>query len=434
MMRLTSCGARRIRSSQHGQTRPASDPPNRNFKSRTLYRDDNLDFLRGMNSGTVNLIATDPPFNKGRDFHATPDSLAAGAKFQDRWKWDDVVDGAWVDQITDDWPHVMNVINGARLSYGDDMGAFLCFLGVRLIEMRRILADDGSIYLHCDPTASHYLKQLMDAIFGKQNFQTEIVWSYGFGGSSQRRFSRKHDLLLFYTKTQDYVFNKPQVPATSQMMRGEMKGTTDIWDIPTINNMAKERTGYPTQKPLALYERIISASSNSGDLVLDPFAGCATTPIAAERLGRQWVAMDIWQGAYGVVKQRLEANRQLLADSNPQIHYETAAPSRTDDAEEAVPFLQVKERYKEPQGPRMTRQEMFDHLIAQYGQRCQGCNRRFDDPLYLELDHNTPRSQGGLNHITNRVLLCGPCNRIKSDRYTLRGLQQENRKRSRMAK
>ena len=114
-----------------------------NFKNRTLFHGDNLVFLRGINSETVDLIATDPPFNKGRDFHATPDSLATGAKFQDRWSWADDVEGEWVDQITDDWPNVMTVINAARESFGDDMGAFLCFMGVRLLEMRRVLKTTG---------------------------------------------------------------------------------------------------------------------------------------------------------------------------------------------------------------------------------------------------------------------------------------------------
>lgn len=186
-------------------------------------------------------------------------------------------------------------------------------------------------------------------------------------------------------------------------------------------------TGYPTQKPLALYERIIRASSNEGDVVLDPFCGCATTPIAAERLGRQWVGMDIWDGAIGIIKQRMEDNRQLLTDV-PVVHYETTPPVRTDEGLEAAPFIQVTERYAEPDGPHMSRAEMYDYLLAQNGPRCQGCDRTFDDPRYLELDHNTPRSDGGLNHITNRVLLCGPCNRAKSNTYTLSGLRRLNQR------
>jgi site-specific DNA-methyltransferase (adenine-specific) len=136
-----------------------------------------------MNSGSVNLIATDPPFNKGRDFHATPDSLARGARFQDRWNWADDVEQEWVDRIADDWPAVHAVIEAAKITYGEDMAAFLCFLGVRLMEMHRVLADDGSIYLHIDHTAHAYVKTLMDAIFGKANFRNEIVWCYAGGGN-----------------------------------------------------------------------------------------------------------------------------------------------------------------------------------------------------------------------------------------------------------
>ena len=153
-----------------------------NFRNRTLYHGDNLPVLRGMNSGSVDLIATDPPFNKGKDFHATPDSLAAGAKFQDRWSWADDVEQAWVDQIADDWPAVHAVIEAAKASSGEDMAAFLCFMAVRVLEMRRVLKDTGSLYLHCDPTASHYLKNLLDAILGRRQFRNEIVWGYAPSG------------------------------------------------------------------------------------------------------------------------------------------------------------------------------------------------------------------------------------------------------------
>lgn len=144
-----------------------------NWENRTLFHGDNLPFMRAMNSESVHLIATDPPFKKGRDFHATPNSLASGASFQDRWSWERDVHEEWVDQITDDFPKVMNVIRGSRDSYGDDMGAFLCFMAVRLLEMHRILRPDGSLYLHCDPTASHYLKELLDAVFGRENFNNQ---------------------------------------------------------------------------------------------------------------------------------------------------------------------------------------------------------------------------------------------------------------------
>ena len=476
-----------------------------NFVNRTLFHGDNLDFLRGMNSGRVHLIATDPPFNKGRDFHATPDSLAAGAKFQDRWSWADDVEGEWVDQIQDDWPAVWEVIDAARAAWGDDMAAFLCFMGVRLVEMRRVLRDDGSLYLHCDPTASHYLKALLDAVFGRRNFRNEVIWKRTSGHSDAQRFGSVHDTVLFYARSTHATWNPTfqpfeesyvtqyyrykdadgrrwmsgdisasglsgggyeyewqgisrtwRVPQTT-MERLDTEGrifytrngiprikryldesdglrAQDVWtDIGALRSWHKERLGYATQKPVALLERIISASSNTGDVVLDPFAGCATTLVAAERLGRQWVGMDIWAGAIDIVRQRMADNRQLLTDADPQVHYTTDPPVRTDDGGEAVPFLQVTERYAEPGGQRMSRADMYDHLLRQHGPKCQGCDRTFDDPRYLELDHNTPRSDGGLNHITNRILLCGPCNRLKSNQYTLSGLRRQNGKLGYMA-
>ena len=320
-----------------------------NFHNRTLFHGDNLAFLRNINSECVDLIATDPPFNKGRDFHATPDSLAAGAKFQDRWSWADDVEGEWVDRITDDWPNVMTVINGTRTSYGDDMGAFLCFMAVRLLEMRRVLKPTGSIYLHCDPTASHYLKALMDGVFGRKNLRNEVVWCYTSGGVSKRWFGRKHDVILFYSKSMKYHFNVQYRPySAGTIQRGltqykkrlnekyelSEKGAiqNDWWaDIqPVLSPTSRERTGYPTQKPLALYERIIKASSNEGDTVLDPFCGCATTCIAAERLGRQWAGIDIWEAAHGLLLDRLQSETQASMPWHDHVIYSTNPPDRTD--------------------------------------------------------------------------------------------------------
>ena len=408
-----------------------------NFKNRTLYHGDNLRFLRGINSETVDLIATDPPFNKNRDFHATPDSLAAGAKFQDRWAWERDVHQDWVDQITDDYPRLMEAIESARYAHSDGMGAFMCFMAVRLLEMWRVLKPTGSLYLHFDSTASHYVKAIMDAIFGWRNFRNEIVWLYKTGGVSKRWFGRKHDTLLFYSKSSKYTFNPQKEKSYLSHKYGfsnikihqdkqgyfTMVTMRDVWDVPALRGNQPETTGYPTQKPLALYERIINASSNEGDVVLDPFCGCATTPVAAERLGRQWVGIDIWDKAHEVVVDRLKNEVGLFGE----VYYEAEPPTRSDDEQPAAPFLRVKQRY-EPPGPRMSRAEMYAHLLEQYGARCQGCYRDFDDPRYLQLDHNVPRSDGGLNHISNRVLLCGPCNRLKSNIYTLSGLRRQNKK------
>ena len=303
----------------------------RNFANRTLYHGDNLPFLRGMNSGTVNLIATDPPFNKNKDFHAMPDSLASGAQFQDRWNWHDDIHDEWLIAIQRDEPEVWRIITAAKQVWGDDMAAFLCWLGVRLLEMHRILTDDGSLYLHIDHTAHAWVKCLLDAIFGRQNFRNEIVWSYPASPSAAKNdFPRKHDTLLRYVKGDTWTFNaddvrvpyakssleRIQYPANASTVMGGTaiqlqaggKLPPTVWgDIQQVYRYRSERTGYPTQKPLALYERIIKASSNPCDMVLDPFCGCATTPVAAERLGRQWVGMDIWDKAHPTVLDRLEA-------------------------------------------------------------------------------------------------------------------------------
>ena len=350
------------------------------------------------------------------------------------------------------------------------MGAFLCFMSVRLLEMHRVLKSTGSIYLHCDHTASHYLKELMDAVFGKKKFRNEIVWVYNTGGIGKRWFSRKHDVLLFYTKSDNYTFNihkeksytptlpEPHTPSGRRLgvtrdplcdlcekgnpgQKYRMVNMRDVWtDINALYRNNKERYGSPTQKPLKLYQRIITASSNEGDIVLDPFCGCATTLVAAEKKKRNWVGIDIWDGAYNAVITRLEdeslsmkGDIRRIMFSDDDFYFRTDLPQRTDDSGEAVPFLRAKERVKEPNGKKMSRAEMYQFLLDQNGPKCQGCDRIFDDTRYLELDHNTPRVDGGINHISNRVLLCGPCNKAKSNIYTLSGLRRINKKHEWMA-
>ena len=473
-----------------------------NWKNRTLFHGDNLTFLRAMNSESVDLIATDPPFKKGRDFHATPDSLADGAQFQDRWSWERDVHPDWLDQIKDDFPAVWEVIDAAnavhmrqtkrnlkrpRDEVGSDMGAFLCFMAVRLLEMHRLLKPTGSIYLHCDWQAAHYLKGIMDAIFGKANFKNDIIWRYGESGRGAKaiakHFPRNHDNLLYYAKNRkshrhdgawdEVVYPYDALPShIKKDKRGYFKTAprgdyTDasvarlrkegriyetrtgkiriryaleatiagvveptlagsVWDFPDMMHAPpEERQGYPTQKPLPLYERMILASSDDGDMVLDPFAGCATTCVAAELLGRQWAGIDLWDKAHEIVVRRL---RKKTVGVLGKVSLSTKPPKRTDGGGEAAPFLRPKVEVQEPRGPRMSRAQMYEHLLGQHGPKCQGCDRTFDDPRYLELDHNTPRSDGGLNHVSNRILLCGPCNKLKSNTYTLSGLRRQNRK------
>ena len=427
-----------------------------------------------MNSESVDLIATDPPFNKGRDFHATPDSLAAGAKFQDRWSWERDVHEEWSDQIRDDYPRLMEAIESARYAHSDGMGAYMCFMAVRLVEMRRVLKQTGSIYLHCDPTASHYLKAVMDAIFGWANFRNDVVWvrSAGFKRKTARRFPIKNETLLFYAKDLARItFNtqyKPHKPeylkrfkpdAAGRLCRTDVNPTRggtrtiylddtpgdivdSVWaDIPPVNPAAKERAGYPTQKPLALYERLIKASSNEGDVVLDPFAGCATTCVAAERLGRQWVGIDIWDNAKAVVLKRLEVERLALPEAErgdlftADIVFTDKIPPRTDGGETAAPFLRVTEKRQRPllePWQKLSRAQIVQELteaqsITEGLVLCAGCGRELEAP-FMELDHITPRSDRGENDISNRILLCRPCNGRKSAKLTMKGLLAENRK------
>lgn len=282
------------------------------LQSRAVYIGDNLPFLRSLPDASIHLIATDPPFNKDRDF---------GAAFRDRWSWERDARAEWIDDIKGACPALWSLIDTARQIADARMSAYLCWLGVRLLEMRRVLRGDGSLYLHIDHSAQAYVKLALDAVFGRENFRNEIVWHYKTGGLSKRWFGRKHDIILFYSKSDAYVFHPQREKSYLAHRYGfsnisldeddegvyRMAAMRDVWDIPALRGNQAEATGYPTQKPLALYERIIRASSAEGDIVLDPFCGSGTTIVAAERLGRRWLAADLWDGAYEILASRLEA-------------------------------------------------------------------------------------------------------------------------------
>ena len=427
--------------------------------------------MRAMDSGTVDLIATDPPFNKSKDFHSTPGKLRkeGGGKFQDRWAWVRDVHDEWLDQISDDHPKLMAAIESARHTHSDAMGAFICFMAVRVLEMKRLLKDTGSIFLHCDWTASAYLKMMLDGIFGHKNFRNEIVWCYtGPGSPHMRQFSRKHDTIFWYSNGPKWTFNKDDIrqpykdphqrPRKAfdtgghfdneaiEEMRERGKILESWWPqepgngLCVVPRMRKQNTGYPTQKPIALYARFIKAASNPGDVVLDPFCGCATTLVAAERLERQWVGIDIWKEAHNLVLERLQQDLILDSDEKPEtntgdmfvkgkVHYEKEKPQRTDDGEIAAPYLMPRVRKVRPStGPRMSKKEMKKKIIGEFGKICQGCFRTYDDERILELDHLNPRSNGGPNDIWNRMILCPPCNQIKGNKLTYQGLLAENKK------
>ena len=324
-----------------------------NFPNNALYEMDNLEVLRGKNSQTVDLIATDPPFNIKRNRSGTAGQYVDNWKWgdtgilPDQWKWNEV-HPKWLEEIKDNHTELYQAIDAAKQCQGEDTAAFLCFLSVRLIEMPRILKPTGSIYLHCDPTASHYIKMCMDAAFGAKNFRNEIIWHYRRWTAGNRNFQRMHDTILRYTKSASFNFDVQFEPYGDWIkkdythvdedgrrwrwhtvkgvrckvyLEDENKGVklNDVWQIPYLGSTANERTGSPDQKPLALYERIIKASSNEGDLVLDPFCGCATTIIAANSLKRRWVGIDrrvdaryhIITRLMGISKKERERDREI---------------------------------------------------------------------------------------------------------------------------
>ena len=391
-----------------------ADNPQPNFADKTVWTGDNLPILRGMNSGCVDLIYLDPPFNSNRTYEAPIGSKAAGAAFKDAWTLQDL-DVAWMGLIADEQPAIANLLHTASLTHGKGMQSYLTMMAVRLLELRRVLAPTGSIYLHCDPTASHYLKLLMDAVFGAGCFRNEITWRIGWvsGFKTQRRgWIRNHDTLLYYTKhPAQCTFNKEYLPYPEGYRRrdgkpGQGSGIPleDTWNSHSadqlnsigIMSFSREKTGYPTQKPLALLARIIRASSNEGDMVLDPFCGCATACVAAEQLGRRWVGIDISPKAAELVQVRLRETMGALFH-NRLVTARTDVPQRT-DIEAPVPYRQNRHvLYGEQEG------------------RCNGCRLWFPYQN-LTVDHVIPQARGGTDHLGNLQLLCGNCNSIKGDR------------------
>lgn len=238
----------------------------------TVHAGDNLPFLRSLPDLSIDLIYIDPPFNTGQV------QVDRSGAFVDTWR---------------------------------DMPAYLDFMRPRLAEMRRVLKQSGALLLHCDWRTAHHLRLLMDEIFGADHFVNHIIWSYGLGGSSPRRFARKHDDILFYSRSSSYYFSAPRVSATSRRLQGQTKKSTDVINIPSINNMARERVGYPTQKPLALLHILIAACSPPGGVVADFFCGSGTTLVAAESLGRIPLGADISRRAVALARRR-------LANSAPQ--------------------------------------------------------------------------------------------------------------------
>ena len=318
-----------------------------NWADKTIWTGDNLHVMRGMNSESVDLIYLDPPFNSKANYAAPIGSAAAGAAFKDTWTLRDV-DAEWINFMESRQPVLYRVLLAAMT---DSDKSYLAYMAVRMLEMHRILKPTGTIYLHCDPTMSHYLKLLLDAVFGKKRFRNEVIWSYRSGGGSKRHFGRKHDVLLLYTKSNTWTFNADDVripydaviaKSREHLFNEKGKVLGDVWDISRPPNHAKEWVGYPTQKPLSLLQRIVTASSNPGDIVFDPFCGCATTLVAADDLQRSWVGIDISEKAADLVMERIEEPSRAVPRHSPPLGHPPTHRPRPDTR---------LQQHREPQAP-----------------------------------------------------------------------------------
>jgi site-specific DNA-methyltransferase (adenine-specific) len=357
----------------------------------TLYYGDNLKILRKYQADeSVDLIYLDPPFNSKRAYNVIfkdqtgKDEAAQIQAFEDTWSWRGAQD-SFEEIMQGKCPAALkNMIKSFRQFLGtNNLMAYLVMMAIRLVEMHRVLKNTGSIYLHCDPTASHYLKILMDQIYGVENFKNEVIWKRFNFHADAKRYGRLTDRLLFYTKTSMFTWNHQCKPYSEDYIRSHFKtnkngrlfrldnlnppggrgpvyefcGVTrpwrftkdkmekllqegmiryfdempgqaipDLWDdVYAINPQSKELLGYPTQKPQALLERIIQASSNEGDVVMDPFCGCGTAVAAAEKLGRSWIGIDITHLAISLIKKRLR-------DHFPNVEFTTVGEPESVEA------------------------------------------------------------------------------------------------------
>ena len=467
--------------------------PEANFASGTVWTGDNLPVMRGMNSACVDLLYLDPPFNSNEDYAAPIGSQAAGAAFKDTWTLSDI-DVYEHGELAERSPAAYAVIDAARQTHGKGMMSYLIMMAVRLIEMRRILKETGSVYLHCDDTASHYLKLLMDSVFGAKHYRNCIIWRRATSHNDPGRFGRICDHILYYVKSEAATWNDIRQPRDAESLesaypsqdeRGKFRsadltGATasqgdsglpwkgyDVskrgrhWSAPKTGTYAayiekhfipgyrsiagvhdrldaldkagliqhpnrgkwpglkryaaadagtppqnlilkpigftnysagsKEYTGYPTQKRVEMMERLIEISTNEDDMVFDPFCGCATTLVAADRLNRKWAGIDLSPLAIKLVDQRIRDDRGALWGG---AIVRDDPPLRTDFG--TLPNYRT-------------------HRHRLYGEQegvCIGCDTHFPFKV-MEVDHILPRSKGGSDHYENLQLLCTHCNKSK---------------------
>ncbi len=459
------------------------------IKNRTIFTGDNLEILRGFPDEFVDLIYLDPPFNSKHNYAAPIGSKAAGAAFKDTWTLQDV-DVSWWGEIAETNTALYKALEAAKHTAGKSAMSYLIYMAIRILEMYRILKSTGSIYLHCDPTMSHYLKMVLDSIFGVVNFKNEIVWKRSKGHPlSIKKFEAVADYILVYQKSGNSVFYPVKLPMDEQTIKrdyrykdehgrystcsltggkagGESaylpfngalpssgrgwapptrqkipqwaakilpsdyekmnqlekchaldaigmivwsannvprykhylkdvpyKLANSVWyDIKLLTSHSKEKLGYPTQKPIALLERIIQASTNEGDIVLDPFCGCATACSAAERLNREWIGIDISPKAVELMNARMvsEAGIEKWTKGAGMVIQRTDIPIRKGNRSKNIKH----------------------QLFGMQEGRCNLCRHEIEF-RHMEVDHVIPRAKGGPDDDGNLQLLCGHCNRVK---------------------
>ncbi len=463
--------------------------------NRTVFISDNLPFLQALDTESVDLVIIDPPFGKNQTFTGQlrppltdaeleheydllaewgvqneDDAYDAGIEFPDQIgttaQFSDIWDFRY--QVTEtDWEMLDDVCRAARLlieatryTHSESTAAYISFMTMRMLEVRRVLKPNGSVYLHCDHEANAYLRQMMDAVFGAVHFQNEIIWHYRRWTGTAKRFQQLHDTLLFYDKGEaEHTFNVQYDSYTEKSLKrkqnyhtriknGEVYVTDinehgvragDVWQIPVLNSQARERTGYPTQKPQALARRIIEASSNPGDVVLDCFAGCAYVPVAAELTGRRWIACDMSPRAWTVVRRQFHKQRDLRIitegeyserdtgvqpDLGPEVIIRVRGPrelpQRTTNGAQQRLGLRDPPPIRFRQHPVEPSQEIWAVFVKEWGTACWYCGQtKAEDRRELPLDHVEPNARDGSNDdCWNRALSCAPCNSDKSNRLT----------------
>ena len=453
-----------------------------NWKNKTLFVADNIFILRGMDSESVDCIATDPPFNAKRVFNAPLGSKAADQRFDDRWRWNEVTD-EWQDLIAADHPAIKEIIEAAAVIEGgtidhragkitigakNSIAAYLAYMAPRVVEMRRVLKPRGVLFLQCDTEANAYLRLLLDAVFGRSRLINELVRRRATSkGLASKRLPMNHDTILIYAKGGKWKWKPPREPydlvnldeETMQQydkieggrryqldnlvnpnqdrpnLTYEFLGVSRVWrwtrqrmeaahaagrvvqaapgNVPRYKRYLDEQPGKPrddiwldlvrpetsesewtTRKPVSLYRRIIECTTDEGDMVCDPFAGCATTYVAAEQLQREWVGIDIDPVTERVTLKRLADETGLSMTDNP---------------------VKVRRSLRRTDIPSIPDIKLRQTLWTRQGRQCANpyCDSESVRSVDLELDHRIPRVRGGDGDVFNRIALCSNCNRRK---------------------